>query len=180
VGLTVWNTNVAKFDAKTIGSIVRAEKVVFSSHNGKKMLTMTRESSINVVPDPKHALNSWWIESAQLPAVPLAAVQDVSENSIVSVAGILGLITAEVKNVGSEMKTLTSLCLADTSGNLTVRSWNHDPDQFAFSIEKPIMFRRIRITSFAGQKVGELLDGSGTITCSTFPGAAELLRFWAE
>lgn len=180
LGLTVWNANVAKFGANTIGSIVRAEKVVFSSHEGKKTLTMTRESSITVVPDPKHALNTWWIESAQLPPVPLAAVQDVSENSIVSVAGILGLITSEVKNVGSGTKTLTSLFLADTSGNLTVRSWNHDPDQFAFSIEKPIMFRRIRITSFAGQKVGELLDGSGTITCSTFPGTADLLRFWAE
>lgn len=180
VGLTVWNTNVSKFGANTIGSIVRAEKVVFSSHNGKKTLTMTRESSITVVQDPKHALNTWWTESAQLPPVPLAAVQDVSENSIVSVAGILGLITSEVKNVGTEMKTLTSLFLADTSGNLTVRSWNHAPDQFAFSVEKPIMFRRVRITAFAGQKVGELLDGNGTITCTKFSGTAELERFWAE
>jgi hypothetical protein len=141
---------------------------------------MTRESIITVVQDPKHALNTWWTESAQLPPIPLAAVQDVSENSIVSVAGILGLINSEVKNVGTEMKTLTSLFLADSTGNLTVRSWNHDADQFAFSLEKPIMLRRIRITSFAGQKVGELLDGSGTITCSTFKGTAELLRFWAE
>ena len=157
---------------------ISCETVLFKSST--VFVFSFNDGTVEEITNSKHALNSWWIEAAQLPAVPLSAVQDVPENSIVSVAGILGLITAEVKNVGSEMKTLTSLCLADTSGNLTVRSWNHDPDQFAFSIEKPIMLRRIRITSFAGQKVGELLDGSGTIMCSAFPGAAELLRFWAE
>jgi hypothetical protein len=49
-----------------------------------------------------------------------------------------------------------------------------------FSVEKPLLLQRIRITSFAGQKLGELLDGTGTIVVSEFEGAAELAQFWVD
>jgi hypothetical protein len=107
-------------------------------------------------------------------------VQTLPENSIVCVSGILGLFTAESKNVGHDIKTLTTLHMVDKSGSLTVRSWNQVPSIVEFSLEKPLLLQRIRITSFAGQKIGELLDGTGTSVVTKFDGAAELAQFWIE
>ena len=180
VGLTVWNANVAKFSSDGIGSIVHAEKLVLTQHNSKKTLTMTRESVIKCLTDPKNALSTWWRDLASMRPVPLGEVQTLPENSIVSVSGILGYVTAESKNVGNEIKTLTTLHMVDKSGSLTVRSWNQVPSIVEFSVEKPLLLQRIRITSFAGQKIGELLDGTGTTVVTKFDGAAELAQFWIE
>jgi hypothetical protein len=141
---------------------------------------MTKESTIKCLTDPKNDLAIWWRDLASMRPVLLGEVQTLAENSIVSVSGILGFVTAESKNVGGEVKTLTTLHLADKTGSLAVRSWNHDASIFEFSVEKPILLQRIRITSFAGQKVGELLDGTGTIVVSQFEGAAELAQFWVD
>ena len=180
VGLTVWNANVAKFSPDGIGSIVHAEKLVLSQHNSKKTLTMTRESAIKCLTDPMNKLTIWWRDLALMRPVPLGEVQMLSDNAIVCVSGILGFVTAESKNVGNEIKTLTTLHMVDKTGSLTVRSWNHVPSIVDFSVEKPLLLQRIRITSFAGQKLGELLDGTGTIVVSEFEGAAELAQFWVD
>jgi hypothetical protein len=180
VGLTVWNTNVAKFSPDGIGSIVYAEKLVLSQHNSKKTLTMSKESTIKCLTDPQNDLAIWWRDLASLAPVSLGEVQTLAENSIVCVAGIVGFVTAESKNVGSEIKTLTTLHMVDKTGSLPVRSWNRAPSIFETSVEKPILLQRIRITSFAGQKVGELLDGSGTIVVTQFAGAADLAQFWVD
>lgn len=180
VGLTVWNANVAKFSSDGIGSIVHAEKLVLSQHNSKKTLTMTKESTIKCLTDPQNDLAIWWRDLASLAPVSLGEVQTLAENSIVSVAGILGFVTAESKNVGSELKTLTTLHMVDKTGSLPVRSWNRVPSILEIAVEKPILLQRIRITSFAGQKVGELLDGSGTIVVTQFAGAAALAQFWVD
>ena len=118
VGLTVWNANVAKFSSDSVGSILNVEKVVLSMHNSKKILNLTRESILTMHVDSKHALISWWTNLAQLPPISLAAVQNAEDNAVVSVAGILGLITTEAKNVGSQTKTLMTLQLADSTGTL--------------------------------------------------------------
>ena len=180
VGLTVWNANVAKFTSDGIGSIVHAEKLVLTQHNSKKTLTMTRESVIKCLTDPQNALSIWWRDLASMRPVPLGEVQTLPENSIVSVSGILGFVTAESKNVGNEIKTLTTLHMVDKSGSFTVRSWNQVPSIVDFSVEKPLLLQRIRVTSFAGQKIGELLDGTGTTVVTKFDGAAELAQFWIE
>ena len=180
VGLTVWNANVAKFSPDGVGSIVHAEKLVLSQHNSKKTLTMTKESTIKCLSDPKNDLAIWWRGLASLAPVSLGDVQTLSENSIVCVAGILGFVTAESKNVGSEIKTLTTLHMVDKTGSLSVRSWNAVPSILEISVEKPILLQRIRITSFAGQKIGELLDGGGTIVVTQFAGAAELAQYWVD
>ena len=180
VGLTVWNANVAKFSPDGVGSIVHAEKLVLSQHNSKKTLTMTKESTIKCLTDPQNDLAIWWRGLASLAPVSLGEVQTLSENSIVCVAGILGFVTAESKNVGSEIKTLTTLHMVDKTGSLPVRSWNAVSSMLETSVEKPVLLQRIRITSFAGQKIGELLDGGGTIVVTKFAGAAELAQFWVD
>jgi hypothetical protein len=130
--------------------------------------------------DPMNKLTIWWRDLALMRPVPLGEVQMLSDNAIVCVSGILGFVTAESKNVGNEIKTLTTLHMVDKTGSLTVRSWNHVPSIVDFSVEKPLLLQRIRITSFAGQKLGELLDGTGTIVVSEFEGAAELAQFWVD
>jgi hypothetical protein len=178
VGITVWNANVAKFDRSSIGRVIKLGKVVVGNHQGKKVLTMTRESTLEF--DDAHPLSVWWQELSHGAPVKLAHVADVADNSIINVAGILGMITSEPKMVGSIPKTLVTLHLADTSGQLDVRSWNHESDSFVTLAEKPIMIKRIRVASFAGKKMGELLDNDGSEIVTQFPGQKVLEQYWVN
>lgn len=178
VGITVWNSNVARLTRSTIGRVVKLGKVVVGNHQGKKVLTMTRESTLEF--DDAHPLNLWWQELALTPPVRLAHVADVADNSIINVAGILGMITSEAKMVASTPKTLLTLHLADVTGQLDVRSWNHESDSFVSIAEKPVLFTRIRVTSYAGKKMGELLDHNGSEIAMEFPGKKLLEDYWAN
>ena len=178
VGITVWNSNVARLTRDTIGRVLKLGKVVVGNHHGKKVLTMTRESTLEF--DDSHPLNLWWQQIAQAVPVRLASVNDVADNGIINVAGILGMIVAEPKMVGSASKTLLTLHLVDVSGQLDIRSWNHEADDFVAFTEKPILIHRIRVTSYAGKKMGELLDNNGSIISTEFAGQKVLQQFWAD
>ncbi len=179
VGITIWNANVARFSRASIGKVVKCGKVVVGSHQGKKVLTMTRESTIEFVSD-EHPLTIWWNDLALLPSVRLSSICDIADNSIINVDGIVGMIVCESKMVGTVQKTLTTLHLADPSGQFDIKSWNHAADQFLSLADKPVSIRRIRVTSFAGNKMGELLDNGGSTFVTEFPGKAALLQYWAE
>jgi len=178
VGITVWNGNVAKFDSSTAGQLVTCSKVAMSSHNGKKMLTMTRESSIQIVNDDQHLVSRWWISLLHEKPKSCSAVHDAAEGSMISVTGILGFVNSEVKMVNGVEKHLTYLHLVDSTGRLDVRSWNHSVDLFMPLRDRPVCISRTRVTSFAGTKVCELLDGDASVFATEFPGQAELLEFW--
>jgi hypothetical protein len=178
VGITVWNANVAKLNRTSIGRVVKLGKVVVGNHQGKKVLTMTRESILEF--EDAHPLSVWWQELALGAPVKLANVADVAENCIINVTGILGMVTSEPKMVGAVSKTLLTLHLVDTSGQLDIRSWNHDSDSFVTLVEKPIMIKRIRVTSYAGKKMGELLDNNGTEIATEFPGKKILEDYWVN
>lgn len=180
VGITVWNANVAKFNRESIGRVVTCGKVVLGSHQGKKVLTMTRESTMEFVTDIRHPLHVWWKSIALDPPMRLADAVDISENTIINVAGVLGLVSCEQKMVGSIMRTLTTLHLTDPSGRLDVRSWNHSADAFLSYVEQPVILKRIRIASFAGHKIGELLDNSGSLFETEFSGKTALAQYWAD
>lgn len=178
VGVTVWNENVAKFNREIIGQVVTCGKVVLGSHQGKKVLTMTRESILELV--PVHPLTSWWSSLLTDPLHRLSTVADLSDNSIINVCGILGLVTEEQKMVNSVAKTLTTLHLTDPFGQLDVRSWNHRAHEFEAWVDKPVAIKRIRVASFASQKVGELLDNDGSVICTEFKGKEALIKYWTE
>ena len=180
VGITVWNQNVNMFGFDSVGRVVQCCRIVVATHNGKKTLTMVRDSSVEFIHDANHALAQWWRELLIMQPCPLGDVQSISDNSIINVAGVLGFLTEEIKMVGNVQKTLTSMHLGDSTGNIVVKSWNHPSLTFAMHVEHPILIQRVRVTSFAGSKIGELLDGSGSVICTEFAAKKRLQRYWSE
>ena len=183
VGVTVWNANVHKFSNASVGALVSLNKVSISAFHGKKQLTLTRDSHVEVADishDPQHSVSQWWQQLLKQVPKSCGAVHDIADNDIVSVSGICGHVTSEQKMVNGAEKTLTTVHLVDSSGRLDIRSWNHMPDAFLQYVDRPIVVKRVRVTSFAGQKMCELLDGSGSVIESDFPGQAALAKFWAS
>ena len=178
VGITVWNDNVSRFTRDSIGQVVVANRIVCGSHHGKKVLTMTRESSLDFPSD--HPLKQWWSGLLSVPPPSLAAIQDTVDNTIVNVSGVLGMTTEEVKMVGGTEKVLTTLHLGDPSGELLVKSWNHKAADFSRYLETPVLVQRVRVSSFAGQKSAEFLDNSGSVVVTEFPGKEVLSRYWID
>ena len=179
VGVTVWNSNVAKFNRESIGKVVVCGKVVLGHHQGKKVLTMSRDSTLDFASE--HAVNVWWTDLLKAaPLKNLSHVADIEDNSIINVAGILGLVHSEQKIVGSVQRTLTTLHLCDPSGEFDIRSWNHSADEFLSFVEKPVLIQRIRMASFAGVKIGELLDNSASQIVTDFPGKKFLENYWCD
>ena len=179
VGVTVWNANVMKFSNESVGSLVSLNKVSISSHHGKKQLTLTRDSVVDVSSDTQHSVVQWWQQLLKQAIKSCGAVHDTADNDIVSVSGVCGHVTSDQKMVNGVEKTLTTVHLVDSSGRLDIRSWNHMPDVFLQYVDCPIVLKRVRTTSFAGQKMCELLVGSGSVIETEFPGKAALAKFWA-
>jgi hypothetical protein len=176
VGITVWNENVSKFSHASVGQVAQFAKIVMGAHQGKKVLTMTRESNIEF-PDV-HPLKQWWSELLSIPPVSLMMFQQLPENSIVNVAGVLGMLSEEVKIVHNVSKKLTTLTLTDPTGELSVKSWNHAYHDFQLYAESPILIKRVRVTSFNGVKLGELLGNTGSVIVEDFAGKAALEKYW--
>ena len=83
--------------------------------------------------------------------------------------------------VRNEQKELLTIKVVDRTGVIVIRSWNHNQAQFLPLVDSPIQLKRVRVTAFANTKVGELLDGSGTIVrTGMFDGAPDLIKFWQE
>ena len=98
-----------------------------------------------------------------------------------NIAGILGSVQKEEKTVKNGQKELLTLKIVDRTGMVVVRSWNHSDTQFLPYIDKPIRLTRVRVTAFANVKIGELLDGTGTIVHDgPFTGSDDLELFWQE
>ncbi len=180
-GITVWNANVKALGPHAVGSCVSFTRLALAVHNGKKSLTMSKESSVHVDSVSQDGPEAnWW--RGLLSHRPLTALQfqDAMEDTIVNVAGILGLITVEEKTVRHDSKNLLVLRFTDRTGQFEVRSWNHSDAEFLKYKERPLMLQRVRVTMYAGQRVGELLDGdNGTIISTDFD-RTDLEKYWSE
>lgn len=180
LGVTVWNDNVSKFSRDTIGRVITLSKAVMGNQNGKKLLTMNRDSSVSQIDDSHHDVATWWQSLLTHYPTSCGAVHDIADNNIITVSGVLGLVGSEVKMVNGVQKTLVSLHLVDSSGKVDVRSWNHSAEAFSHLAERPVLIRRVRVTSFAGTKLCELLDGQGSIIETSFKGQSALEQFWTS
>jgi hypothetical protein len=110
----------------------------------------------------------------------VVAQSDVADNHIVTVSGVVGFISSEVKMVQAQERLLVTLHLVDSSGKIDVKTWNHSQDTFTSYVERPVLIRRVRVTSFAGTKLCELLDGGGSVIETEFKGSSALSTFWAQ
>jgi hypothetical protein len=179
VGATVWNSNVHKFSNASVGALVSLNKVSISSHHGKKQLTLSRDSVVEMPSDPLHNVSQWWQQLLTASPKTCGTVHDALDNDIITVSGICGHVTSDAKMVNGVERNLTSIHLVDSSGRLDIRSWNHCSDTFLQYVDRPILIKRVRVTSFAGTKLCEILDGSGSLIETEFPGKVALTKFWA-
>jgi hypothetical protein len=180
VGVTVWNENVNKFNEKSVGSLIVLKKAVISSHNGKKQLTLARDSVVQVGEDVDHEICSWWSSLLRQTPKSCGSVHDIPDNTIICLSGIVGRVSCEMKMVSASEKALTVLHLVDDSGKLDVRTWNHTPDAFTRFVDRPVLIQRVKVSSFAGTKLCELFDAEGSVIVTEFPGQADLEKFWRE
>jgi hypothetical protein len=178
VGVTVWNENVAKFGNHAVGQLVSLQKVVIISHHGKKQLSMARDSVVTTECDDKHDVVTWW-KSLLLP-VPKSCgqVHDITDGSIISISGVVGRVSHEIKMVNGVERTITCVHVVDFSGRLDVKTWNHSPALFTSFVDRPVLIKRVKVSSFAGTKHCELLDGNASIFETSFDGMQELSKFW--
>ncbi len=180
VGITVWNAHVNAFSSDTVGHLLVVTKVSVVSHNGTRGITLNKESNVSFNTLADHFAVTWWQSILHQPAVSAILFCDTKDNVVVNVAGIVGSVTVEQKVVRSDTRDLVTIRLVDRTGIITLRTWNHSGDSFLPFVDAPVLFRRVRVTSFANQKTGELFDGSGTIVVHQFDGAEDLKAFWAE
>jgi hypothetical protein len=179
VGVTVWNENVAKFGSSSVGKLVALSKVVIISHHGKKQLSMARDSVASIMVDDNHDVVSWW-KSLLVPAPKSCGqVHDTADGNIISISGVCGRVSHEIKMVNGVERTITCLHVVDFSGKLDVKSWNHPPSMFESYVDRPVLIKRVKVSSFAGTKHCELLDGDASVFETTFVGTSELAKFWS-
>jgi hypothetical protein len=181
VGITVWNTHVNSFSTDSVGQLLAVTKVSVVIHNGTRGITLNKESTVQFNSLVDHFATVWWASIPLEPAVSAILFCDQKDNSVVNVSGIIGSVSSEQKIVRSDARDLVTIKVVDRTGIITLRTWNHSSDAFLPWVDSPVMFRRVRVTSFASFKAGELFDGSGTIIQgSPFPGSDDLQKFWAE
>lgn len=181
VGITVWNAHVNTFSSESVGQLLVVTKVSIVVHNGTRGITLNKESAVSFNTLADHFASSWWLSIPKQPALSAVLFCDQKDNAVVNVAGILGSVSIEQKTVRSDARDLVTIKLVDRTGITTLRTWNHHGDTFLPYVDSPVMFQRVRVTSFASMKTGELFDGSGTIILKDdFDGAADLKVFWSE
>ena len=181
VGITVWNSHVNSFSMSSVGQLVVVTKVSMIVHNGTRGISMNKESTVQFNTLADHFAAIWWQSIPLQSAVSAVLFNDQRDNTVVNVAGILGSVTVEQRTVRSDARELLTIRLVDRTGIIAIRSWNHTLSVFQHLVDSPILIKRVRVTSFATTKTGELFDGNGTtIVSDHFPGAEDLAKFWTE
>jgi len=177
-GLTVWNLNVSLFGPSSVGKVVQCKRLVVQSHNGKRCLTMARDSTIEVDDDGQHAVMDWWKGLLHARARNALEAHNSEDNDIITLSGVVGQVTEETKVVNGAARVLTTIHMVDATGKFMLRTWNHVHQQFQAFIDKPVSIQRVRVVSFAGEKLAEFLDGNGSVILTDFPGCSTLLDWW--
>jgi hypothetical protein len=179
-GITVWNSYAHAITAECVGRVIKFTRLSIAVHNGKKSLTMSKESTMHVENATyENLLSNWWRGLLTQPILNALQFHDSTEG-IVNVSGVLGLIQVEEKMVKGVPKLLLVLHLTDASGRLEIRSWNHSDTEFLQFREQPVLLKRVRVVTYAGQKVGELLGGdTGTTVTSEFD-SKDLRTYWQQ
>lgn len=182
-GLTVWHGDVEKFQKVVLGNVVSITRASVSVYQGKKNLVLSKDSSVVVGrPLGSSAVADWWSQLAQSAPLPLAAAVVAMDNAIINVFGIIGLISHEDKEVHGVVRRVTTVHLASPTAKLQLRGWDLEQEtllQLHSRLDSVVKVCRIRMTSFAEAKIGEILDSpEGTVLSPHSD--PELEAFWAE
>ena len=182
-GLTVWHGDVHKFPRDVLGGVVTVLRASVSVYQGKKSLVLNKDSSIEVdavLTQTPAAV--WWKSLAEMRPLPLTDAVTAADNSIISVFGVLAFISNETKEVNGHVRRITTVHLASQTAKFQLRGWDLDDacmTQIIRMQDLVVAVRRVRVTSFADMKLGEILDSPMGTLFTLFEDPA-LSRFWAE
>jgi hypothetical protein len=180
-GITVWNSYVHALGPTAVGCVVKFTRLTLTMHNGKKNLTMAKDSTMHVeLPSYEGALPKWWNMLTAEPKLSCLQFHDTPSLSVVNIQGILGFVMCEEKMVKGEPKQLLVLYLTDRTGKVEIRSWNHSDTEFKRFLEKPVLFQRVRVCIYAGTRTGELLTGPNGTKITTDFEHQDLAKYWQE
>jgi len=181
-GVTVWNGDVQKFPKDVLGGVISITRASVSAFQGKKSLVLSKESVVSVATDGKGPLAEWWQSLALQPPLPLPAALIAADNSIVNVFGVVAFISSETKEINGQERNVTSVHLASQTARFQLRGWDLDAgtlNTFEKLRDQVVAVRRCRVTCFADNKIGEILDSP--LGSAVIPYRDESLeRFWAE
>ena len=176
LGITFWNENVSKFNSSIVGTVAQVSKVLLTLHQGRKGLTMSKESGLVLT----NQISPFWTQLARNPATCIADIHAMPVNSFVNVVGVRGYLHSEKKLVKNVEKDLVIIRLVDRTGQIEVQSWTSKVSDFETFRDRPVRFQRVRISAFSGTKCLEILDGNGTLVSGNFEGSVDLAEFWNE
>jgi hypothetical protein len=181
-GVTVWNSDVHKFPKDVLGGVISITRASVSSFQGKKSLVLSKESVVTVSTEGKGPMAEWWESLALQTPLPLASALIAADNSIINVFGVVAFISSEQKDINGQLRTVTSVHLASQTARFQLRGWDLDAgtlNRLDSLRDQVIQVRRCRVTCFAENKIGEILDSPlGTALLPYRDDALE--RFWAE
>jgi hypothetical protein len=181
-GITVWANHVNMFSQQTVGQVVQFSKLTVAMHNGKRTVAMSRDSHVQLLDSAAAAATPewmWWNGLRSMPPLRIIDAHKCSDDAVISVSGILGMMSTETKKVRSDNRSLLTMRIVDSTGMIDIRSWSKNETDFTNLVDQPIVLHRVRISSFAGTTVGEILDGDGTLVKTNFLGSDDLRKFWA-
>jgi hypothetical protein len=107
---------------------------------------------------------------------------NVADNSIINVFGVVALLSSETKEVNGQVRVVSSVHMASQTVRFQLRGWDLDTatlQRIEALRDTVVQVRRIRVTSFAENKIGEILDSARGTSFASFTDDA-LARFWSE
>jgi hypothetical protein len=181
-GVTVWNGDVHKFPKDVLGGVITITRASVTTFQGKKSLVLSKESVVSVANDGQCPMSQWWDSLACQPPMPLTSALNVADNSIINVFGVVAFVSSETKEVNGQVRVVTSVHMASATVRFQLRGWDLDAATLRRIEElrdSVVQVRRIRVTSFADNKIGEILDSARGTSFESFSDDA-LMRFWSE
>jgi hypothetical protein len=181
-GLTVWHSDVNKFPKDVLGGVVTVQRASVAIYQGKKSLVLNKDSSIEVDTVTPSPMATWWQSLAAVDPLPLSAAVSAADTSVISVFGVIAFIAFEVKTINGIERRVTTIHLASQTAKFQLRGWD-----LAATLEASVSrmqdcivaVRRVRVTSFAETKIGEILDSPLGTLFTPFEDPA-LAKFWSE
>ena len=181
-GLTVWNADVHKFPKEVLGGVVTISRASVSLYQGKKSLVLSKDSLLVVNTTTPSLMAEWWSQLALQSPLSLPAVLVTADNSIINVFGVLAFFSHDTKEINGQVRCITSFHLASQTAKFQVRGWDLEPaivETIERLRDRVVQVRRVRVTCFAEQKIGEYLDSPLGSTLTLFDND-ELARFWTD
>jgi hypothetical protein len=178
----VWNTDVNKISKNDLGSVITITRASVSLYQSKKSLVLSKDSTVSIGSAAPTPVDKWWALLASQPPLPLPAALVASDNSIINIFGILAYTVSEEKEMNGELRRVYSIHMVSHTAKFQLRGWDLEPSTVDFIEhlkDQVVKVSRIRISSYAEVKVGEILEGPKGTIFEPYTDT-ELRTFWSE